>query len=135
VLFDLPHVVATAPALPAERWHAEGGSFFERVPRGGDAYVLRAVLHDWADDECVRILAACRAAMRDDAALLVVERDLDDGWQETALSDVNMLVVQGGRERTASHYGALFEEAGFRLVGDTPTATGFHVLEGAPAAA
>jgi hypothetical protein len=130
ILFDLPPVVATAHAVP-ERWRAEAGSFFDAVPSGGDAYVLRAVLHDWPDEECVRILEVCRAAMRQGVALLVIERDLADGHQETALSDLNMLVGPGGRERTAAHYRELLDRAGFDLVGVTPIgAAGLHVFEG-----
>jgi hypothetical protein len=133
VLFDLPHVIATAPALDPARWRAEAGSFFEGVPAGGDAYVLRAVLHDWGDDDCVRILRVCRAAMGDGATLLVVERAVGDGLEETTMSDLNMLVGPGGRERAAGEYRALFERAGFRMTGDAPSAVGLHVFQATPA--
>lgn len=138
VLFDLPHVIATcedASADVAPRRRAVAGSFFEGVPEGGEAYVLRAVLHDWADDEAVAILRTCRGAMTDDAVLLVIERDLGPANElpEAKLSDLNMLVGPGGRERAIEEYAALFERAGFRFRASTPSAFGLHVIEGAPA--
>jgi len=133
VLFDRRHVVSGADGLPA-RCRIVGGDFFEEVPGGGDAYVLKWIIHDWEDAEATAILRACRRAMRDDAALLVVERDLggpsDDPW--STFSDLNMLVGPGGRERSVAEYGELFDRAGFRLVGSTPTATEFCVIEAAP---
>lgn len=138
VLFDLPHVIETSEGTfgPAdERRHTVAGSFFEAVPEGGDAYVLRAVLHDWADEESVAILRTCRRAMADEARLLVIERDLGPANElpETKLSDLNMLVGPGGRERKIDEYAALFQEAGFRFTGSTPSAFGLHVIEGVPA--
>ena len=129
VLFDLPHVVATAPPADDDRLRVVGGSFFAGVPSGGDAYLLRAILHDWPDDVCVRILDACRAAMGGEATLLIIERDLADGLQEAALSDLNMLVGPGGSERTRAEYAALLASAGLRLVEAWPSARGLHVFE------
>ncbi len=127
VLFDLPHVVAGAGS--GDRLRVVGGSFFDGVPAGGDAYLLRAILHDWPDDDCVRILGACRAAMGDGATLLVIERDLADGLQEAALSDLNMLVGPGGQERTRAEYASLLATAGLRLTAAWPSARGLHVYE------
>ena len=78
ILFDQPHVVAAARAIldragVADRVRIESGSFFERVPSGADAYVMRRILHDWPDAEAVTILRCCRAAMRPDARLLLIE--------------------------------------------------------------
>jgi hypothetical protein len=129
VLFDLPHVVAGAPSAEGDRLRVVGGSFFDGVPGGGDAYLLRAILHDWPDDDCVRILDACRGAMGEDATLLVIERDLADGLQEAALSDLNMLIGPGGRERTRVEYASLLSSAGLRLVRAWPSARGLHVFE------
>jgi O-methyltransferase domain len=111
------------------------GSFFDNVPEGGDAYALRAVLHDWGDDEAVAILRTCRKAMADDAVLLVIERDLGPANEvpEAKLSDLNMLVGPGGRERAIDEYAALFQTAGFDFDRSTPSAFGLHVIEGAPA--
>jgi len=138
VLFDLPHVIETSAATIGatdSRRRVEAGSFFERVPEGGDAYVLRAVLHDWGDDEALAILRTCRRAMTGEARLLVIERDLGPANElpETKLSDLNMLVGPGGRERMIDEYATLFQEAGFRFDRSTPSAFGLHVIEGTPA--
>ena len=91
------------------------------MPAGGDAYVLKAIVHDWEDEESVAILRACREAIAPGGALLVVERLLGapNERPEAKFSDLNMMVAPGGRERTLEEYGALFEAAGFRLVGET----------------
>ena len=140
VLFDQPHVVAGAgPVLTAagvtERCEGVAGSFFEAVPAGADAYLLKAILHDWEDEDCLRILRACRAAMADRGALLVVEQELGPPNEAPApkFSDLNMLVAPGGRERTHEEYTALFAASGFRFVGVTPGAIGVSVFEGAAA--
>jgi O-methyltransferase domain/Dimerisation domain len=133
ILFDQPHVVAGADG--GERCEVVGGSFFEAVPDGADAYLLKAVLHDWEDDDALHILARCRAAIPDHGALLVVERDLG-GPNEDAdvkLADLNMLVGPGGRERTRDEFAALFAAGGFELVGATRSAIGLSVFEGRPA--
>ncbi|HSS68674.1 MAG TPA: methyltransferase [Nocardioidaceae bacterium] len=136
VLYDLPHVVATAPAELAarglgDRVRLEAGSFFEQVPADGDCYLLKSVLHDWEDDDCVRILSACAAAMRSDAVLLVVERLLDgpNEGADTKFSDLNMMVLPGGRERSADEFGALAAAAGMSVTRIVPTSTAFHALE------
>ena len=127
VLFDAPHVVAGVDLGP--RCEVVGGSFFETVPEGGDAYVLKAVLHDWDDEEALAIL---RVVARAAPTLLVVERVLGPPNEEPAakLADVNMLVATGGRERTVDEYAALFADAGFALGEVASTATGWAVIEG-----
>ena len=137
VLFDQPHVVSGAgPILAAagvaDRCEVVGGSFFEAVPAGGDAYILKAILHDWEDAPCLQILRSCRAAMMDGTALLVVERDLGQPNQDpdAKFSDLNMLVGPMGQERTPDEYAALFAASGFRFVGFTPSAVGTGVFEG-----
>jgi O-methyltransferase domain/Dimerisation domain len=124
VLFDQPDVVAGAQL--GDRCTAAGGSFFEAVPAGGDAYLLKSVLHDWPDAEAVAILRACHAAGA--PVVLVVERDLTAD-PRAAFSDLNMLVGPGGRERTLREYGALLDAAGFRLTGSTTTPAGVAVIE------
>jgi O-methyltransferase domain len=132
-VFDQPHVVAREPwsSELAPRWHTASGSFFEHVPEA-DCYLLKSILHDWPDDECVEILATCRRSLRPGGAVLVVERLLGrvGSEVETAFSDLNMLVLPGGRERTEQEYAALFDAAGLRLNGVVDTATSFVVLEG-----
>jgi len=134
VVFDQPHVVeGIAPVLEAagvaDRCRVVGGSFFEAVPEGGDAYVLKSIIHDWEDEEAVAILRVVRRA---GGVVLLVERELGPPNENPAakFSDLNMLVAAGGRERTLDEYGALFESAGYRLAGSTPTAAGMTVIEG-----
>jgi hypothetical protein len=137
VLFDQAHVVAGADQVleaagVADRCQIESGDFFEAVPEGGDAYLLRSIIHDWEDEESRAILRVVRAAMPEGAALLVVERDLGAPNEDAPVkfSDLNMLVGPGGRERTQDEYAALLESTGFRLVGVTPTAGTHAVFEG-----
>ncbi len=132
ILFDQRHVVEGA--VVGERCEVVGGSFFEAVPEGADAYVLKAVLHDWDDDDAVRILHRCREAIAPSGAVLVVERDLG-GPNENAdakLSDLNMMVGVGGRERTGGDFASLFAAGGFALESTTPSAIGLSVFEGRP---
>ncbi len=140
VLFDQPDVVAgAAPLLSAagisDRCTTVGGSFFEAVPAGGDAYLMKAIIHDWPDAESIEILRACRRAMSDDGALLLVEQILDRGTDvvRTAFSDLNMLVGPGGQERTIGEYDALLHAGGFSLTGVADTGTAVYVIEAAPA--
>ena len=136
VLFDQPHVVAGAePVLRAagvaDRCEIVAGSFFESVPERGDAYVLKSIIHDWEDEESVAILSACRRAMAPDGRVLVVERDLGAPNESPAakLSDLNMFVMPGGRERSEEEYAELFERAGLRHTGTTVAANGYAVVE------
>jgi len=132
VLFDQPHVVEGA--VVGERCEVVAGSFFDAVPEGADAYLLKAVLHDWEDEDAVRILRRCRAAIPDHGAVLVVERDLGSANEnaDAKLSDLNMMVGPGGRERTRDAFAALFTAGGFALVSATPTAIDLTVFEGRP---
>ena len=140
VVFDLPHVIELARQDPVtaaigDRCQLVEGDFFESVTEGGDAYILKWILHDWNDDQCVAILKNCRRAILPEGRLLVIEAVLP-GRNEPSLNkfmDLNMLVMTGGRERTESEYRDLFEAAGFSLVRTVPTPTGFSWLEGAVA--
>lgn len=136
VLFDQPHVTSGAHPLltgagVADRCAVVSGSFFEAVPVGGDAYVLKWILHDWEDEECLGILRSCRRAMAADARLLVVEQELcpPNEGPDAKFMDLTMLVGPGGRERTSDEYAALFEATGFRFVRFVPTKTGTGVFE------
>jgi O-methyltransferase domain/Dimerisation domain len=136
VLFDQPHVVADAPALferegVSDRCRIVAGDFFESVPEGGDAYLLRAVVHDWDDDEATRILAAVRRAIPPEGTLLVVERIVapPNEGRDTNFMDLHMLVVLGGRERTQEEFDGLLARAGFRMTCTASAGTQF-VIEG-----
>jgi hypothetical protein len=139
ILFDQEHVISGAgevlrAAGVADRCNVFGGSFFEWVPEGGDAYVLKFIIHDWEDEECVAILHTCREAMAPEAVVLVIERDLGPPNENAVakLSDLNMLVMPGGRERTEDEYAALLDQADLRLRGTHPTASGHVVMEATP---
>ncbi len=139
-VFDAAHVVAETPppgasASVASRWKAASGSFFESVP-AADAYILKSIIHDWHDDECVQILRSCRAALNDGGVVLVVEKVLGRPGDraDAAFSDLNMLVLPGGRERTEEEYAALFAAAGLRLRTVTDTVTRYSILEAVAAA-
>ena len=136
IVFDQPHVVSGATSVLAaagveDRCAIVDGSFFDAVPAGGDAYLLKAIIHDWEDEDCLRILRVCRQAMDVGNALLIIERELGEPneRQEAKFADLNMLVSPGGRERTTAEYAGLVEAAGFRFVGVTPTAAGLAVFE------
>ncbi len=134
VLFDQPHVItgaATVLEAVADRVDIVAGSFFESVPEGGDAYILKSIVHDWEDEQAIEILRVCRGAMSPAATLLVIERILAPPNEDAdgKFSDLNMLVMPGGRERTEGEYAALFEKAGIRLARTVETAGGFAVIE------
>jgi O-methyltransferase domain len=130
VLFDQEQVVAGVDL--GERGRVVGGSFFDDVPPGGDAYVLKAIVHDWEDEEAAAILRNCR---KHDAMVLVVERVVGPPNEDpiTKFGDLNMLVSPGGRERTVDEFRDLFARADLRLEGVTPADVGLCVLEAVPA--
>jgi hypothetical protein len=125
-VFDQEHVVATEPvsAAVAPRWSAAVGDFFQSVP-AADVYLLKSILHDWPDDRCVEILRVCAKSLNPGGVILVIEAVLGRSGQEAhaAFSDINMLVMPGGRERTEAQYAELFASAGLQLsrVVDTPS--------------
>jgi SAM-dependent methyltransferase len=136
ILFDQPQVVAGAHSVLSEqpagdRIRVVEGSFFDAVPEGGDAYVLKTVIHDWPDDDAVRILRNVRKAAAPGKHVVLVElvmpqhdREFMGNWL-----DLEMLLALDARERTASEYGRLLSEAGFRLTRVVPTASPFSVVE------
>jgi hypothetical protein len=138
VLFDMPSTIAgakkdrhvTAKGIAA-RCTLESGDFFESVPKGGDAYIMKYILHDWDDERSVKILANCRAAMNEKGRVLVVDNVIppgnDPGWGK--LVDIQMLVI-GGRERTKKEFGAMFAEAGLKLTRVVPTKSPLSIVEG-----
>jgi hypothetical protein len=140
VLFERPHVIAGArrfleTAGVAQRCELVGGSFFEGVPSGGDAYIMQNVLHAWDDERAIAVLKSCRSAMAANGTLLVSEMVIppDNTPYFGTVFDLEMQVVTGtGRERTASEFRALFEAAGFKLTRIIPTPSNSYVIEGVP---
>jgi SAM-dependent methyltransferase len=140
VLFDEPHVVAGAgdqlrAAGVEARCAVVGGDFFESVPEGGDAYLMRHIIHDWDDDRSRVILRNCRRVVRPGGRLLLVETVIPpgNGASFAKFLDVNMLVIPGGRERTEAQYRDLLGAAGFRLTRVVPTRMEVDVIEAVPA--
>jgi hypothetical protein len=145
ILVDLPHVVESARALLGERGVAErcelvGGSFFESVPGGGDAYVMKWIIHDWNDANATRILRVVRAAIPPAGRLVVFDRVLpervtggDPVHQSSTLADLNMLVNVTGRERTEAEFRTLFTAGGFALSSARSLPSGLGIVEGVPA--
>jgi hypothetical protein len=136
VLHDLPEVIAGAAPLlrengVAERVRLAGGSFFDGVPAGGDAYVLKHIIHDWGDDESVQILRNVRSAAAPGATLLLIETVIPEGEGGSIGKwvDIEMLVVNNGRERTESEYRRLFGKAGFEMIGVLETTSRLSVVE------
>ena len=139
ILFDQPEVVAGAAAVLAgsgvlDRVEIVGGSFFEAVP-AADAYVLRRVMHDWQDPECVQILDQIRQVIPDDGRLIVIEGIVGAPNDDPLVKflDLMMLVSAGGKERTEREWNELLAAGGFRLAQTVRSSASSHVLEAEPA--
>ncbi len=137
ILFDQPSVLEGA-ARPiealgvAERCQLVAGDFFASVPSGGDAYILKHILHDWDDERAAAILRNIHRAMAPDGKLLVVDFVIPPGNAPSLgkLIDLEMLLLPGGRERTESEFRTLFRTAGFELTRVLPTPSPVSIIEG-----
>ncbi len=139
VLFDLPQVIAGAKDSLASygldgRCQAIGGDFFQAVPAGADAYMLKHVIHDWDDERSVAILRNVRKAIQPSGRLLIVEVIIAPGNEPSfgKLLDLEMLVIPGGRERTRDEYRDLLAVSGFKLAEIHETAAPTSIIEGVP---
>jgi len=137
VLFDLPRVVKGAPPLlegagVADRCEVIGGDAFTAVPAGYETYLLSRVIHYWDDERALTILSRCHQAMQPRGKVLLAERVILTGSTPQVLvleSDVQMLVVAGGKERTDAEYRALLSVAGFEVTQLIPVLTPFYLIE------
>lgn len=145
-VFDLAHAAGAARAWlsthgVADRSEIIVGSFFDSMPAGADAYVLKSVLHNWSDASARRILESCRAAMDREARVIVVERiaptRISDSPSDRDLvrSDLNMLVGCGGRERTARQFDELLGSAGLAVTSVSELVAGFSSIIAVPSQA
>lgn len=103
----------------SERATFIAGDFFASVPAGYDVHVLTAVLHDWSDDDAVRILANCAAALAPGGRIVVVDNELRPGARNSFAQSTDALMLAftpGGRERTADEFGVLWRRAGLQCV-------------------
>ena len=139
VLFEQPQVAAEADLLHGgllDRSTVETGDFFDSVPAGGDAYVLKRIVHDWDDADAANLLRRCRDAVRPDGRVLVVEAVIRPGNQPDPhkAQDVGMMVLTRGRERSAAEFRSLFERSGLRLSRIIPVeeSSSLSVLVGVP---
>lgn len=140
VLFDLEHAVGGAQAHlrnagVADRVTVTSGDFFVALPQPVDVVLLKSVLHDWNDEDAVRILQRARDALVPDGRVLVIERVMPVQVEDvpehrtTTRSDLNMLVGLGGCERTMEDYDALLSSAGLWRRRTLPAVGAFSVIE------
>ena len=138
-LYDMPQVVAGAangPLKPLmDRCTIASGDMFSSVPAGADAYVMKHIIHDWADDLCVKILKACRKGVNPGGKLLVVDTVIQPGneYFPGKFLDLQMLIFPGGRERTEKQFRELFAASGWQLNRIIPTVALDSIVEGVPA--
>jgi SAM-dependent methyltransferase len=136
VLFDQPHVIEAAREFVAskglaDRCETAAGDFFESVPAGADAYVMKHIIHDWDDERAALILKNVARAMREGGRVLLVEMVLPPANVPHLgkVLDIEMLTSPGGVERTEEEYAELFDRAGLRLARVVPTESPYCVIE------
>lgn len=137
ILFDLPFVIEGAGEwLEKEgvrhRVELASGDFFQSVPTGADAYMMKHIIHDWDDESSIKILQNIRSAMNESGKVLIIEMvvpESDEPHPSKAL-DILMLVMEGGKERTKDEYRRLLEASGLRLTRIIPTKSPYSVIEG-----
>lgn len=142
IVFDLPHVIGGARSQLAalglsDRCDVLAGSFFDSVPAGADAYILRDIIHDWDDERASIILSHCRSALSERGRVLLVERHIPDNPEAALpalLTDLEMLVNVGGRERSTEEHRALLASSGLRFIRTISLgpAIQHHIIEAAP---
>ena len=139
VLFDREDVISSLSVQDRMdgKIEAKGGSFFEQVPRGADVYLLVRVLHDWNDQDCLRILRSCHDAMMPGCKLLIVEQILDpdpaSGRAMGYLIDTQMMAMFGdAKERTEAEFRSLLDQSGFAVTRLMPTQSPVSIIESTP---
>jgi hypothetical protein len=139
VLFDLPFVIEGAGELlekegVGHRIELASGDFFQSVPAGADAYMMKHIIHDWDDRNSIKILKNIRAAMNENGKVLIIEMVIPEGNvpSPSKAIDILMLVMEGGKERTKDEYRRLLEASGFRLTRIVLTKSPYSVIEGEP---
>ena len=139
-LFDLPHVVDSARQYFEQdnltnRAELVAGDLFKEVPAGGDIYMMKYIIHDWTDDRAATILENCAKAMGPESRVLIVEFVIPPPGEASygKLLDLEILLKEGGRERTEVEYADLLKGAGLRLNRVIPTQSPLCIVEGVPA--
>jgi SAM-dependent methyltransferase len=138
-LFDAPEVIEGArsrleQAGVADRCEAVAGNFFNAVPEGGDAYIMKWIIHDWEDQKAITILKNCRQHMQPNGRLIIVDCVVpeNDAPDFSKPFDLNMMVMTGGKERTRAEFEQLFEASGFKLLRVIPTDLPPSIVEAQP---
>lgn len=139
VLFDAEQVIeGSRPRIEAagltDRCATIAGDFFKGVPAGGDAYIMKWIIHDWDDERAIRILRNCRSQMPQNGRVIIVDCVVPEGDEPdfSKFFDLNMLVMTGGKERTAKEFDQLLAAAGFRFLSVIPTDLPTSIVEGEP---
>jgi len=139
ILLEQPQVLAGAETALAERGLGErcrlqACDFFEAVPPGADTYMMKSILHDWSDEQALRILHNCRRVVPRDGRLLSLDAVLpeDNTRNYGKWLDLHMLVINAGKERTRSEFAALLAQGGFTLHAVHPTNAVIAVVEALP---
>lgn len=137
ILFDAPQVIEGARSPVAEsgvgdRCQLAGGDFFKAVPEGGDAIVMKWIIHDWNDEQSLTIMKNCHSALPENGKLILIEAVVPATSEPhfSKFIDLNMLVMTGGRERTEAEFRELYEATGFKLSRIVPSESPFSVIEG-----
>ncbi|GEO08280.1 methyltransferase [Segetibacter aerophilus] len=137
VLYDTPAIVTEAEKLLKEhdvtdRCETIGGDFFTSVPAGANAYIMKHIIHDWNDEQCITILQNCEKVMAENGKVLVVEMVVPEGNEPSPAKflDLQMLQFLPGCERTKEEYSVLFDKAGLKLSRIIPTMSPFSIIEG-----
>jgi hypothetical protein len=140
ILYEQPQVIERATRLEdsslSGRSELIGGNFFEAVPGGADCYIIKGVLHDFDDDQCVTILSNCRKAMNPHGHVVIANRDLPspiDGPHPNLTMDIQMMALLSGRERSESNWSELFRRSGLSLSNVYQTDSRFVLIDGVPA--
>lgn len=138
-LYDLPSVIKGAKQRYkehniSERFHYSEGSFFEKIPTGGDLYTMKHVIHDWSDDEARNILTNCRRAIGASGRLVLIEALIDSEHASKLLpfTDLEMMVQITGKERTQQEFDNLLRSSGFQLTAVIPTPSATSIIEAKP---
>lgn len=136
-LYEQPQVIRSvegrlSPKV-ADRIRLVEGDMFVSIPPGADAYIMKRILHDWPDEMCHKILAGCRAGIREGGKLIVVDAVIPAGneFSPAKLMDLTMMLL-GGKERTQEEFRTLFAASGWKLSRVIRTASQLSVVEGVP---
>jgi hypothetical protein len=136
IVFDLPQSTSQTIQIfekyeITNRAEIIAGSFFEKIPEGGDLYMLKSILHNWDDESCRKILSNIYKAMTSTSRLLILESVIDEGNEPSfgKMTDMLMMVAVGGKERTKAEYESLLTRTGFRIRKIHPTISPLSLIE------